>query len=99
MVVVVRLVVFFDVDFAGVLLPDFRAVGLLTVRAGVLLALREDLLVLRAAVLVAGDAARLPADDAGDAIASICVCGFFAGLVARTSRTASVCCSRVIRNS
>ena len=38
------------------------------------------------------------AEGAGAAIASMRVAGFL-GIVARTSRTASVCCSSVMRNS
>src|SRR2546423_3544186 len=40
----------------------------------------------------------LLAEGAGAAIASMRVAGFL-GIVARTSRTASVCCSSVMRNS
>src|SRR3954469_746833 len=72
-------------DFCVVegLVVDFFAVGFAEVLLPALAAV--DLL----AVLAAG---------VGVAIASIRVFGFL-GIVARTSRTASVCCSSVMRNS
>lgn len=97
LVVVVRVVVFFVVDLAGVLLLAFVDVDLLTVFAGVLLDVRDVAAVREE--LFAGTAARLLDGAAlGVAIANIRVFGFF-GIAARTSRTASVCSSSVIRNS
>ena len=89
------LVVFFVVDFAGVLALVFAELDL-AVLAGALLVVRDDLLVARGAVLALADADLL-ADD-GVAIASMRVGGLL-GIVARTSLTASVCCSSVMRNS
>jgi len=92
----VVVLVFFVVDFAGVLLLVFAELDLPAVLAGALLVVRDDLLVARGAVLAPADADLL-ADD-GVAIASMRVGGLL-GIVARTSLTASVCCSRVMRNS
>ena len=89
-------VLVFLVDLEGVLALAFTDVDLLPVLGGVLLAVRDDLLGVRGATLALADADLLEA--AGVAIASIRVGGFL-GCVARTSLTASVCCSSVMRNS
>jgi hypothetical protein len=91
----VLVLVFLVVDFAGVLVPVFVELDLLTVLAGVVV-VRDVLPAVRGALFALADA-DLPAAD-GVAIASIRTGGFF-GIVARTSLTASVCCSSVMRNS
>ena len=91
-------VVFLVVDFAGVLLPVLVDVDLLTVLAGVLVVVRGVVLLVVRDDVLAGVAAPLLADVDGVAIASIRGAGFF-GIVALTALTASVCCSKFMRNS
>ena len=97
LVVVEPVAGFFDeVDFAAVLLLAFD-VGLLAVFAGVLLTLADVLLT----VFVVGllDVALLATGFVGVAIASMRGLAFTGGMLARTCRTAVVCCSSVFRNS